>query len=82
MQRLEIFGSAAESASLSDVGDLDFLVQFGPLPPGRRADAYFELREALADLLGRDVDLVVDRAIRTPYFRRAVDESRRPVYTP
>ena len=36
--------------------------------------------EGLEELFGRPVDLVVDTAIRNPYFRRAVEQTRSPLY--
>jgi predicted nucleotidyltransferase len=43
VRRLELFGSAARGQDRPGESDLDFLVEFEPLPPGRYADAYFEL---------------------------------------
>ena len=78
--RLELFGSAATSHDRPEESDLDFLVEFGPLPPGGYADAYFGLRESLEGLFGRSVDLVVASAIRNPYFRQAVEQTKTLVY--
>src|SRR5687767_5972004 len=41
VRRLELFGSAASGRDCPDTSDLDFLVEFGPLPPGAYADTYF-----------------------------------------
>jgi len=41
---------------------------------------YFGLLEDLENLLGREVELVSDRAIRNPYFRQEVDETKQPLY--
>jgi predicted nucleotidyltransferase len=60
--------------------DLDFLVEFEPLPEGGYADAYFGLQEALRVLFRKSVDLVVTSAIRNPYFRQSVEASRIPLY--
>ena len=60
--------------------DLDFLVEFLPLGPVEHADAYFGLLEALKDLFGRPVDLVMADAIRNRYFKESVDRTRRPLY--
>lgn len=77
---LELFGSAATGGFRPGESDFDFLVEFEELPSRRYADAYFGLLEALTALLGRPVDLVVPSAIRNPYFRAAVDETRIPLY--
>lgn len=81
VRRLDLFGSAASDHFDLDGSDLDFLVEFRELPPGSYAGTYFGLLEGLEELFGRPVDLVVDAAIRNPYFRRSVDQTRSPVYT-
>lgn len=78
--RLDVFGSAADSRLMTNLSDVDFVVTFAePHLPGY-ADRYLGLAEALEALLGRPVDLVVDRAIRNPYFRSEVEASRHPLY--
>ena len=78
--RLDIFGSASTGKDRSKESDLDFLVEFLPLPHGRYADAYFGLLESLEHLFGRHVDLVVASSIRNPYFREAVEQSKALLY--
>jgi hypothetical protein len=78
--RLELFGSALSSAFDSEQSDLDFLVEFQPLQPGDYATAFFGFKEALERLFGRPVDLVVASAIRNPYFRRSIEQSKALLY--
>jgi hypothetical protein len=78
--RLELFGSALSGAFDSERSDLDFLVEFEPLDPGDYATAFFGFKDALEQLFGRPVDLVVASAIRNPYFRRSVDENKALLY--
>ena len=80
VRRLELFGSAASGRFKPDESDLDFLVEFEPESPLGYADRYFGLLEALQEILGCPVDLVVSSAIRNPYFRDAVDRTRRLLY--
>ena len=80
VRRLELFGSAARGEGRSRKSDLDFLVEFEPLPFGRYADAYFGLLEDLEQLFGRPVDLVVDSAIKNPYFRESIERTKALVY--
>jgi hypothetical protein len=80
VKRLELFGSAATERFDPDSSDLDFLVEFLPLPVGSLFDSYIGLLEDLAELLGRDVHLVTERSIRSRYFLRAVDQTRAVVY--
>jgi len=78
--KLEVFGSAANGPFDEARSDVDFLVEFKPLEPGPLADAYFGLLAELSDLLNRKVDLITPKAIRNPYFLRAVNQSRRMLY--
>ena len=80
VMRLELFGSAATGEYLPEQSDLDFLVEFHDLPEGRYADTYFGFQEALEELFNSPVDLIVDSAIRNPYFRESVDQSRQTLY--
>lgn len=80
VQRLELFGSAAIAEELPAESDLDFLVEFGPLPPGTYADTYFGLRESLEQLFGRPVDLVVASAIKNPFFRESIAQTKALLY--
>jgi predicted nucleotidyltransferase len=80
VRRLDLFGSAASGLDRPGESDLDFLVDFEPLAAGAYADTYFGLHEALEALFGRPVDLVVDAAIRNPYFRQSVEQTRVLLY--
>jgi predicted nucleotidyltransferase len=80
VKTLEIFGSAAAGSFNPLDSDLDFLVDFVPLPPSGHSKAYFGLWFDLEDLFGRKVDLVETRAVANPYFLRSINESRRVLY--
>jgi hypothetical protein len=80
VRRLEIFGSASAGAHDPVASDLDFLVEFGDVPPGSRADCYFGLLDALQALFGRAVDLVETAAIHNPYFLEAIQPTRQVLY--
>ena len=80
VRRLELFGSAMGSEFKSDRSDLDFLVEFEPLPAGGYADAFFGFKDALEGLFGLPVDLVVPSAIRNPYFRQSIEKSKALLY--
>jgi uncharacterized protein len=73
VRRLDLFGSAVTDRFDPLHSDLDTLVTFDHLSPGRYADAYFALKQGLEDLFGRDVDLVTGPALENPYFRREVE---------
>lgn len=78
--RLEVYGSAADGRFDPQRSDFDFIACFAPEAQDSIAQHFVEFGEALERLLGRHVDLMTDRPIANPYFRRAVDASRREIY--
>ncbi|MFQ5700696.1 MAG: nucleotidyltransferase family protein [Acidobacteriota bacterium] len=80
VRRLELFGSATGEGFDPESSDLDFLVEFQKLRDNEYADAYFGLLEDLKALFQREVDLVVDSAVKNPYFRQGIDRSRTLLY--
>jgi len=80
VEELHLFGSATAATSISEVGDLDFLVRFKSAPPVEYAANYFGLMESLAALFTIPVDLVEEMAISNPFFKTAVDERKERIY--
>jgi len=80
VRRLELFGSAARNREVSANSDLDFLVEFDELAPGRYAESYFGLLSGLEELFGRRVDLVMTSAIQNRYFLEAIQRDRTTLY--
>jgi hypothetical protein len=79
VHRLELFGSAA-GGKFNDASDIDFLVEFEPLPPGEYSDHFFGLYEDLETILGRKIDLIVLQAVKNPHFLEALEQSRELLY--
>ncbi|MHA7129927.1 nucleotidyltransferase family protein [Algoriphagus namhaensis] len=77
--KLYAFGSVLSSA-FNEESDVDFLVEFQLTNISDFASNYFELQFALEDLLGRGVDLIEYSAIRNPYFKEEVDETKELIY--
>jgi uncharacterized protein len=80
VRRLEVFGSAARGDFDPEKSDLDFIVSFADKTPGTYADRYFDFAAAVERLLGRRIDLLTERSIRNPFFRREVEAAREIVY--
>jgi hypothetical protein len=80
VERLYLFGSAADGHFDFDRSDLDFLVTLEEQSAGDYADNYLGLAHALEDLFGRPADLVTERFIRNPYFRETVRGARQLLY--
>ena len=83
VDRLEVFGSAADGRFDPARSDVDFIVRLGPPGPthgGSLGRRFVGLAEALEALLGRPVDLITDQPLANPYLRRTVDASRHLLY--
>ncbi len=80
VQRLDLFGSAVTGQYNPEESDLDFVVEFQPLPAGEYADTYFGLLESLEQLFDCPVDLIIGSAIKNPYFLQSIEKTRTAVY--
>ena len=80
VSRLEIFGSALTENFLLESSDIDLLVEFKPLKAGEHADTYFGLLDAMNNLFGRHIDLVMKTAIKNPYFLQKIDQHKETLY--
>ena len=80
VRSLALFGSALGSEFDPVRSDLDFVVEFQPLPDGTRANTYFGLIEALEGLFQRHVDLVEAGSVRNPYFKQEIESHQEPLY--
>lgn len=75
---LALFGSAV-TGGFDATSDVDFLVDFLP----DRQDAFENfcaLRDEFREIVKRDVDLVVKRAIRNPFLRESELSDAETVY--
>lgn len=78
--RLDVFGSVLRDDFEPGRSDVDLLVDFGPMSPLEKPDAYFGLLDELRAILGSDVDLVMVGALKNRYIREDVDRTKRVVY--
>ena len=80
VKRLAAFGSILRGDFEPERSDADFLVEFEPVPVAVRMQSYLGLREALAALLARPVDLIENGSIRNPYILKQVAEQEQVLY--
>ena len=80
VNRLDVFGSAARGWDFDPArSDVDLLVTYLPgYQPG--IAAHQDLRDALEELLGRPVDLVMEAAVENPFIRAGIDRARQAIY--
>ena len=79
VKKLYIFGSIL-SSGFNENSDVDFLVQFEDFDILEYADNFFDFKDKLEKLLGREVDLVENQAVRNPIFRKILDREKQIVY--
>lgn len=79
IRALWLFGSATGDQFDPTTSDLDFLVDLGEYE-NTIVYRYLDLAGALEALLGRKVDLVTVRSVRSPLFRKAIEETRVTLY--
>lgn len=79
--RLEVFGSAADGTFDPVCSDVDFLIEFRPGQDlGPWLAHYFDFKAELERMLGKKVDLIMPKAMKSPYFIREVNRTRQLLY--
>lgn len=78
--RLDAFGSVLRDDFNPGESDLDLLVEFGPMAPYARVDAYFGMLEDLQSLLGTKIDLVMSGAVKNPYIAGDIERTKQMLY--
>lgn len=78
IERFEVFGSALRK-EFSAGSDVDCLIDFVE-DGGNYFERFFNFKRELEVLFERDVDLVVAKAIRNPYFKTSVERGKKLVY--
>ena len=76
--KLDVFGSATTDDFGPD-SDVDVVVRFERCARDLFT-RYFDLKEGLEELFGRPVDVIVEDALKNPYFKTAVNHTRKEVY--
>ena len=77
--KLFVFGSVL-SEKFKKNSDIDFIVDFRDFDIYDYADNYFDLKYSLENILKRNIDLLEDKAINNPYFRKSIDSSKQLLY--
>jgi predicted nucleotidyltransferase len=79
VERLRVFGSVLSERFNPDTSDIDFLVAFQPRRENVFND-YFELKFELERIVGRAVDLVVERSVKNPFFKASAFGAAQDIY--
>jgi predicted nucleotidyltransferase len=79
VKKLYAFGSVLTD-KFTNQSDIDLVVDFKEIDLKDYVDNYFGLQYSLEDVLGREVDLLEDKAIRNPILRKNIDVSKQLIY--
>jgi predicted nucleotidyltransferase len=79
VRSLYAFGSVLTD-QFTKSSDVDLIVDFDNIDVAKYADNYFDFKFSLEDLLNRPVDLLEEKAIKNPYFKKAISQKRHLVY--
>ena len=81
VRKLWVFGSILNSRFNDDI-DVDLCVDFDwdNISLIDSANNFFGFQEALESLLERKIDITDDSAVRNPYFREELNETRQLIY--
>ena len=79
VKSLYAFGSVI-SDQFNEKSDVDFIVDFNAIDIKNYADNYFDFKFSLQDILNRNIDLIEEKAIKNPYFKKSVNKQRKLVY--
>ncbi len=80
VKRLYVFGSIL-TPRFNEQSDVDMLVDFNSeIDYNTYADNYIGFYNALKTLFGREVDLVDESAVKNPYFKEELEETKHLIY--
>lgn len=57
-----------------------FMVRFYPLPPEEYGDNYYSLKDALSEMMGCEVELIEEQALKNPFLEKIINASKISIY--
>lgn len=79
VKQLYVFGSVLTNKFNTD-SDVDFIVNFEPIEVLQYADNYYGLKFSLEEIFKRPIDLLEEKALKNPYFKKAIDNNKKLIY--
>ena len=76
---LYAFGSVL-TPNFNANSDIDFIVDFMEIDVKDYTDNYFNFKFSLQDIFNRPLDLLEEQAIKNPYFKKVVNQTKELVY--
>lgn len=80
VRKLYLFGSIL-TPKFNENSDIDILVNFNSeIDHNTYADNFLDFYHALKSLFNRDIDLVDETAVKNPYFKEELEETKHLIY--
>lgn len=79
VDKMYLFGSALNS-KFNDESDIDFLVKFKSFELSQYFENYFDLKESLKKLFGREIDLLEEQTLKNPILIQSINKSKELIY--
>jgi predicted nucleotidyltransferase len=79
VKSLYAFGSVL-TQDFNEKSDIDLIVDFFPLDVLEYGDNYYELKFSLENILNRPIDLLEEKALKNPYFKKNIINQRQLIY--
>lgn len=79
VKSLYAFGSVL-TPQFNSHSDIDLLVDFDNVDVNEYADNYFDFKFSLQEIFNRPIDLLEAQAIKNPYFKQVVNQTKELVY--
>lgn len=79
VERMYLFGSALRN-DFKPESDIDFLVKFKSINLASYFENYINFKEQLKKILGRDVDLVEEQALKNPILINSINKNKELIY--
>ena len=79
VSKLFVFGSILTNR-FNKESDVDFIVNFDKAQVTDYFSNFFDLKYAVEDILGREVDLLEEHAIRNHYLKETIEQTKALIY--
>jgi len=79
VRSLYAFGSITTDKFRSD-SDIDLIIDINETDPISYSDCYFNFKFQVEELLQRPVDLLEQKAIKNPYLKQRIEETKVLIY--
>ncbi len=75
-----LFGSITTQEFQAEKSDIDIIIALEEMPPLEKGETLMNLWEQLEKIFERKVDLITDKPIKNPYFKKAIERSKVLIY--